>query len=41
VADRVVRSAGGAARLSAAGRWKLEIELDGETVSLPFQSGSP
>ena len=30
----------GAARLSTAGRWKLEIELDGETVSLPFQSGS-
>jgi hypothetical protein len=30
----------GAAQLSAAGRWALEIELDGETVSLPFQSGS-
>jgi hypothetical protein len=28
----------GAARLSTAGRWKLDIELDGETVSLPFES---
>ena len=30
----------GTMRLAAAGRWKLEIELDGETVSLPFESRS-
>ena len=28
----------GAARLSAAGRWALEVDLNGETVSLPFES---
>jgi hypothetical protein len=28
----------GAARLSAAGRWALDVELNGETVSLPFES---
>lgn len=28
----------GAARLSTPGRWKLDLELDGETVSLPFES---
>ena len=31
----------GAARLSTAGRWKLDVELDGETARLPFQSRSP
>jgi hypothetical protein len=30
----------GAMRLSSPGRWNLEIELDGETVSLPFEAGS-
>ena len=28
----------GAARLSAGGRWALEVDLNGETVSLPFES---
>lgn len=28
----------GAARLSGAGRWALDIELNGETVRLPFES---
>ena len=28
----------GAARLSAACRWALDVELNGETVSLPFES---
>lgn len=30
----------GSTRLSMAGRWNLQVELNGESVSLPFEAGS-
>ena len=30
----------GTGRLSMAGRWNLQVELNGETVNVPFEVGS-